>query len=62
MAGLGIMSLCKAWRQLKVQRGVLLTSPGKNPVTWYLYAAWKLKHLEVAELGETGSDLGHTSQ
>lgn len=29
-AGLGIMSLCKAWRQLKVQRGVLLTSPGKT--------------------------------
>ena len=30
MAGLGITSMCKAWRQLKVQRAVLLMSPGKT--------------------------------
>lgn len=31
MAAPGIMSSCKAWRWLKVQRTVLLTSPGPKP-------------------------------
>ena len=31
MAAPGITSFCKAWRWLKVQRAVLLTSPGPKP-------------------------------